>query len=95
MLVTMMSAQTRNLWIEPMLELSVSRYWEKIRLGTSITCADLLYGRSYRKSVIAGDGFVNTTNTMRQGRYIYFSVYWRIGKFKNSPSVKHESYDMD
>ncbi len=95
MLVPMMSAQTRNLWIEPMLELSVSRYWEKIRLGTSITCADLLYGRSYRKSVIAGDGFVNTTNTMRQGRYIYFSVYWRIGKFKNSPSVKHESYDMD
>lgn len=95
MLIPMMSAQTRDLWIEPVLEIGISRYWEKIRLGTSLHCGDILYGRSYRKDVTAGDGFVNTTNIMRQGRYVVFSVYWSIGKFRNTPYVKHTSYDLD
>ena len=88
-------AQTRAFRLNPSLGFEISRYWDKIHLGTSIGVTDLLHGRSSTPSVKAGDGFVQTTYSQRLGRYVHFSIFWRIGKFKNSPSVKHESYDMD
>lgn len=90
-----MSAQTRDLWMEPVLGIGIYRYWEKIRLRTSIDCGDLLYGRSFRRNVTAGDGFVNTSSIMRQGRYVQFSLSWTIGRFRNTPYVKHTSFDLD
>ena len=92
---TLTSAQTRGFRMDPQLSFGISRYWEKIRLTTSIGCDDILHGRSPRQSIIGGENFMQTMLSQRLGRSVYFSINWSIGKFRNTPNVQHRPYDFD
>ncbi len=95
MLPTGITAQSKDLRIEPLMNLTVSRYWGKANFGGTIGIEDVLHGRSYLKSTIFSSGFVQKTWTQRRGRMIYISLYWRIGKFRQTESVTHSSYDLN
>ncbi len=95
MLPTGITAQSKDLRIEPLMNLTVSRYWRKANFGGTIGIEDVLHGRSYLKSTIFSSGFVQKTWTQRRGRMIYISLYWRIGKFRQTESVTHSSYDLN
>lgn len=95
MLPTGVTAQSKDLRIEPLMNLTVSRYWGKANFGGTIGIEDVLHGRSYLKSTIFSSGFVQKTWTQRRGRMIYISLYWRIGKFRQTESVTHSSYDLN
>lgn len=95
MLPTGITAQSKDLRIEPLMNLAVSRYWGKANFGGTIGIEDVLHGRSYLKSTIFSSGFVQKTWTQRRGRMIYISLYWRIGKFRQTESVTHSSYDLN
>lgn len=95
MLPTGVTAQSKDLRIEPLMNLTVSRYWGKANFGGTIGIEDVLHGRSYLKSTIFSSGFVQKTWTQRRGRMVYISLYWRIGKFRQTESVTHSSYDLN
>lgn len=95
MLPTGVTAQSKDLRIEPLMNLTVSRYWGKANFGGTIGIEDVLHGRSYLKSTIFSSKFVQKTWTRRRGRMIYISLYWRIGKFRQTESVTHSSYDLN
>ena len=95
MLPTGVTAQSKDLRVEPLMDLTVSKYWEKANFGGTIGIEDALHGRSYMKSTIFSSGFVQETWTRRRGRMIYISLYWRIGKFRQTERVTHSSYDLN
>lgn len=95
MLPTGVTAQSKDLRIEPLMNLTVSIYWGKANFGGTIGIEDVLHGRSYLKSTIFSSGFVQKTWTQRRGRMVYISLYWRIGKFRQTESVTHSSYDLN
>ena len=88
-----LSAQSKDLTLVPELNLSISRYWEKIKLGGSIYITDILHGRSDNTAVNFGPGFMQHVYRQRLGRNIGISLYWRFGVFKQEESVDHVSYD--
>lgn len=90
-----LTAQSRAMRPEPLMDLAISRYWEKAHIGGTIGFEDLLHGRSIRKTSISAGDFTQESWIQRTGRRIYFSIYWRIGKFKQTDTVKHSSYDLD
>lgn len=95
MLPTGVTAQSKDLRVEPLMDLTVSKYWEKANFGGTIGIEDVLHGRSYMKSTIFSSKFVQKTWTRRRGRMIYISLYWRIGKFRQTERVTHSSYDLN
>ncbi len=90
-----MSAQSKALRPEPLMDLSISKYWGKAHFGGTIGVEDVLHSRSHRKSTLRSNDFLQESWIQRAGRKIYISVYWRIGKFKQTETVKHTSYDLD
>lgn len=90
-----LSAQSKAIRLEPLLDLSISRYWKKSHFGGAIGVEDALHGRSHRKSTLSSIVFLQESWIQRTGRKIYISVYWRLGKFKQTETVKHTSYDLD
>ena len=90
-----LSAQSRNVRLEPWLGVSAARYWKKIRLGCEIGIEDALHGRSYRKSTMASSAFIQESMIRRPGRMVYISLHWSIGKFLQTETVAHSSYDLD
>lgn len=90
-----LSAQSKSLRPEPLMDISISRYWEKAHFGGTIGVEDALHSRSHRKSTLSSHDFLQESWIQRTGRKIYISVYWRIGKFKQTETVKHTSYDLD
>lgn len=88
-----LSAQSKDLTLVPELNLSISRYWEKIKLGGSIYINDILHGRSDNTAVNFGPGFLQHVYRQRLGRNIGIRLYWRFGVFKQEESVEHMSYD--
>lgn len=67
----------------------------KAHFGGTIGVEDALHSRSHRKSTLSSHDFLQESWIQRTGRKIYISVYWRIGKFKQTETVKHTSYDLD
>lgn len=90
-----LSAQSKSLRPEPLMDISISKYWEKAHFGGTIGVEDALHSRSHRKSTLSSHDFLQESWIQRTGRKIYISVYWRIGKFKQTETVKHTSYDLD
>lgn len=90
-----LSAQSKSFTMEPRLDLTVSKYWEKAHLGGTLGVEDLLHGRSYRRTTLCSPGFLQESLAQRAGRMFYVSVYWRIGKFRQTETVAHSSYDLD
>ncbi len=88
-------AQTRAYSMYPDWNISLGRYFKKLKLGIDLSCSDVLHGQNSVFSETAGPGFYDVRQSGRLGRSFDFSVYWRIGRFKNAPSVSHSSYDLD
>lgn len=89
-----LSAQSKNLRMNPVLNLSISKYWSKIHLGGSLQANDLLHGRSDNIATTFGTGFLQHLYRQRFGRNVSIRIYWRFGAFKQPSAVQHESYDM-
>lgn len=89
-----LSAQSKDLRMNPVLNLSISKYWSKIHLGGSIQANDLLHGRSDNTSTTFGTDFLQHLYRQRFGRNVSLRIYWRFGAFKQASGVQHESYDM-
>ena len=79
--------------LEPTWEASVSRYFQKLHLGVSLTGSDLLHSATACDSYIAGDGFSQHRSVERLGRNIRLSLYWRMGRFKRPDAISIDSYD--
>ena len=90
-----LSAQSKSLRPEPLMDVSISRDWDKAHIGGTIGVEDALHSRSHRRSTLSSKDFLQESWIQRTGRMIYISVYWRIGKFKQTETVKHTSYDLD
>lgn len=73
---------------DPVLGLSVSRYFEKIHLGVSLEGNDLLHGRSFVQSSLRSGLSVQNNFIQRAGRNVSLRVYWHIGKFRTLQPVK-------
>ncbi len=87
-------AQTQKFSMYPDWSITLGKYFEKIKLGVNLYCTDVLHGRNSVSSETSGSGFYDVSLTGRLGRSFGISAYWRIGRFKNSPSVTHSSYDF-
>ena len=88
-------AQTRAYCMYPDWNIEIGRYFKKIRLGVNLYCSDVLHGRNSVFSETSGPGFYDVRQSGRLGRSFGISAFWRIGRFKNAPSVRHSSYDLE
>lgn len=88
-----LSAQSSKMYLDPSMQMSVSRYFKKPKIGVSIDAYDLLRSGGQRKSVIEDVNFIERSNNYSYGRYVGFSIFWRIGAFKNAESVVVEEVD--
>ena len=91
---TASSVQSKKLRMEPDLEMSISRYFSKIHLGTSLSVSDALHSGGRRESTIHDVNFTEYNFSERLGRTVSFNVYWRFGRFKNAETVEVSAYDM-
>ncbi len=91
---TLASAQSRKMVLNPRLEVSVSRFFPKPKLGVSLSATDILHGSKAARSVIGDVGFVQTTLAERLGRNFSLRIYWQFGRFRNTDSVNVDAYDM-
>lgn len=92
---TASSVQNKLVIAEPDLSLTVGKYFPKPRLGFGLHLTDLLHGRSFRRSVIGSDAFLQETLTQRLGRNVSLSVYWRLGRFREPKRPPREdAYDQ-
>ena len=89
-----LSSQSKNLRMNPVLNLSISKYWSRILLGASLQANDLLHGRSDNTATTFGTGFLQHLYRQRFGRNVSIRIYWRFGAFKQPSAVQHESYDI-
>lgn len=88
------SVQTSGLIMEPRGEVFLSRYFKRPHIGVSISASDILHKGGLKRSTIQYDNFVQHNYTERLGRSYTFRVYWRFGKFRQTPSVDVKAYDM-
>lgn len=79
----------------PNWNIGIGRYLEKLKLGINLYCSDIIHGKNFMVSEISGPGFYDISHSGRLGRSFGISAYWRIGRFKNPPSVNHSSYDLE
>lgn len=89
------SAQSRQNTYYSTLDLLVSNYFHKIKMGGSIWVSDLLHSNKSLREVISADNFIQYAMRQRIGRSIQISFYWRFGKFRQGDTdmIKGETYD--
>ena len=87
-------AQMKEYKLYPFIHAIVSRYFDKIHLGASLSFDDLVYGRHMVESTIGSDSFIQKNWSERLGRSVSLSLFWRIGAFKSLPAVDLKTYDQ-
>lgn len=90
---TIKSLQTVSLFMEPYVELSLSRYFRKPHIGISMSVSDVLHKGGMKESTIINSNFIQHNYAERLGRCYSISVYWRLGKFRQVENVTVEAYD--
>ncbi len=88
------SVQSAKLILEPLGELSLSRYFKKQHIGVSFGIYDLFHKGGLLESEIRGNNFVQNNLIERRGRTYSLRVYWRIGRFRYTKPVEITAYDM-
>lgn len=88
------SAQVRAFDMEPMLRLSVGRYFKKINLDVSISADDVLHSSKPLYSSIGSDNYIQKNMRQRLGRNFSVNLSWTFGKFKELKDVSIETYDQ-
>lgn len=91
---TLSSVQSTRLYVDPELDLSVSRFFEKPKIGVSINFSEILHGAGTKTSSIAGSNFKQISHIGRMGRYLGVNVYWQFGKFRNRNTETDTPYDL-
>ena len=88
------SVQSATLVMEPLGELSISRYFKKPHIGISVIVTDVFHAGGKKESVISGDNFTQFNHVERRGRTFGLHVYWRFGQFRSVENVEVKAYDM-
>lgn len=91
------SAQNKNNTYYHTLDASVDYYFNKIHLGGSISCQDVLHGNKKVRETIGDGTFIQYADRQRVGRSFKISLYWRFGRFKDPDkpeNIKVDVYDM-
>lgn len=91
---TLSSVQSTRLYVDPELDLSLSRFFEKPKIGVSINFSEMLHGKSAKTGSVAGTDFIQTSHIGRMGRYLGVNVYWQFGKFRNRNTETDTPYDL-
>lgn len=91
---TLSAVQADGLVMEPVAEISMSRYFQKPRIGISLAVTDLFHSGGDRRSRISYDNFVQYNYRERPGRVLSFRIYWRFGRFRQPQTATVEAYDM-
>lgn len=89
------SVQRTNLKIEPMGEVSVSKYFEKIHFGMSLSVTDLFHSGGQSENVLQLNGMKQYNYIERIGRTYCLRIYYRFGKFKQLDHINVSAYDID
>ena len=91
------SAQNRGNSYYMTLDISLSKYFRKLKLGGQIAVSDALHGHRFVKETTGSETFLMHARRERQGRIFSFSLYWRFGRFRDSDRVtgiSGQAYDM-
>lgn len=92
---SLLSAQSQKIILEPTINLSLSRYFAKPKIGISINVNDVIHSGGTKESFLKMGSFTQHNYIQRLGRNFSFSIYWRIGKFQNRlESAEIKAYDM-
>lgn len=91
---TLSAVQADGLVMEPVAEISMSRYFQKPRIGISLAVTDLFHSGGDRRSRISYDNFVQYNYRERPGRVLGLRIYWRFGRFRQPQTATVEAYDM-
>ena len=91
---TLTSVQSTRLYVDPELDLSISRFFEKPKIGVGINFSEILHGAGTKTSSIAGSNFKQISHIGRMGRYLGVNVYWQFGKFRNRNTETDTPYDL-
>ncbi|MBQ9462313.1 MAG: TonB-dependent receptor [Bacteroidales bacterium] len=89
------SVQSAKLVLEPLGEISISRYFKKPHIGIAIIVTDVFHTGGKRESVLIGDNFTQFNYTERMGRTFRLNIYWRFGHFQSVERVDVNAYDMN
>ena len=88
------SAQTTSVRLYPLMDFSLSKFFNKINLGFSLDCNDLLHGHDAIRTDIAGQGFTQTKLAQVAGRRFSVRFYWSIGHFRKRNVDVPAAYDL-
>jgi hypothetical protein len=94
---TFNSAQSRKNTYYSSLNASFSHYFEKIHVGGSISCSDVLHGNRKYREMTGDKTFIQYADRQRIGRTFNLHIYWRFGRFKDPEKptdIELDVYDM-
>ncbi len=91
------SAQNKGNSYYTMLDIRLSKYFRRLKLGGQIAISDALHGRRFVKETTGSETFLMHARRERQGRIFTFSLYWRFGRFRDgdrATGVSGQTYDL-